>query len=724
MSTSRKRIQRARRKLHIITQKASRLVLPKSVPRDPFNMIGYRIVDIRRKTIEFQQKLAVALRFDERNEANDIIRRILRNKEVRLYAVYLTISATGSRTKGIYDANRPTKVEHYQKLASDLWNIVKNPNKYSAQPLKRVYIPKPGKNEDRPISVPSYLDRCTQHLFNFVLSVFQEELADPNSFGFRPFRSPGMAAKAVTLQIWSRAGFGPPKHALELDIRKCFDSIAQKYIIEKVANTTIRGITYEVIPPNIMHQWLNSGYIDIQGKYSPKEQIIPTDRGVPQGGPISPTVSNMVLNGIEDVVWKAVGGQHYITWDQTLSPHTKIIWYKDGKEILCTFGCTNNVEIYNLLKQINAFEDNFRPNYLRSKARLTQLNMDLKYHTFVDVSLDTPEKREANNNKWSSTIRFADDCVILLNSNLAAQKAKSAISSFLAERGLEIHPDKTVIKNLYANQSFRFCGFEFRYKRNHGKTVIYNYPPPDKVKNLQKKVEKILQDNKRSPYICFSQLNSVLRGWLNFYSSGNSKSVFSDIRSWLYWQVRYYLFNLHSQNFKSKSRIRRKKLNGFIYHNYYASLSPNTANWWYIPQLELPANKQRRYSKGYPLINPGSIKVTTSSIITGKSAFFPEERLQLISKANGWKSGFINEIMKKHNYVCPSCSIPLNSEEVKPEIHHITPIKYGGLNIPENCICLCSECHKEISLAVQTKNISNISYYESVSLLKNVQKKI
>jgi RNA-directed DNA polymerase len=251
--------------------------------RESFYKTGCRVVDIRRVTLEYQQKLAVAIRSQNKSEAISIMNKMLRSKEVRLYAVYRTISSVGSRTKGLYDKKRPTTVKEYFELASKLWDVVKKPESYSSTPLKRKYIPKPNKPKDlRPLSVPSYVDRVVQQLYLFILQVFHEEVAEPNSFGFRPFRSPGMAAKAITLITWQRKGFKPPRYAVELDIKKCFDQISHEFILKNVAKMSVKGITYEVVPQHIMQQWCRSGYIDIEEVFTPKDQVIPTEVGVPQ----------------------------------------------------------------------------------------------------------------------------------------------------------------------------------------------------------------------------------------------------------------------------------------------------------------------------------------------------------------------------------------------------------------------------------------------------------
>lgn len=242
-------------------------------------------------------RLATAIRSGDTELTSKMINQLSRSKIAREWAVYRTISSQGSRTKGLRDKKRPVTNTDYQRLSNQLWQIVKDPNKYRATPLKRIYLDKPNNRGKRPISIPSYEDRAIQHLYNTILSVFHEEIAEPNSFGFRPFRSPGWAAKSVTLAFWSRKSFGHPRYCIELDIAKCFDTISHSFMMEKVAKVTIKQNTYQVIPDSVMEQWLKSGYVDIKGELTPKEQVVPTLVGVPQ--PISPTISNIVLNGIE-----------------------------------------------------------------------------------------------------------------------------------------------------------------------------------------------------------------------------------------------------------------------------------------------------------------------------------------------------------------------------------------------------------------------------------------
>lgn len=83
---------------------------------------------------------------------------------------------------------RPTDYEQQNQLVETLLKLVKNPKKYKATPLDRIYFDKPDGSK-RPISIPSYIDRCMQALYAFVLDVFNECYSCENSYGFRPARN-------------------------------------------------------------------------------------------------------------------------------------------------------------------------------------------------------------------------------------------------------------------------------------------------------------------------------------------------------------------------------------------------------------------------------------------------------------------------------------------------------------------------------------------------------
>lgn len=154
------------------------------------------------------------------------------------------------------------------------------------KPTRRVWIPKPGTKEKRPLGIPVMYDRATQALIKLALEPQWEALFEPNSYGFRPGRSPHDAIEAIFLAIKAK-----PKFVLDADISKCFDRIDHKALLRKL--NTFPTIRRQV------RAWLKAGVID-DGVFSE------TSEGTPQGGVISPLLANIALHGLENEVMKAV----------------------------------------------------------------------------------------------------------------------------------------------------------------------------------------------------------------------------------------------------------------------------------------------------------------------------------------------------------------------------------------------------------------------------------
>lgn len=153
-----------------------------------------------------------------------------------------------------------------------------------ASPTRRVWIPKPGTEEKRPLGIPTMNDRALQALVKLALEPEWEARFEPNSYGFRPGRSCQDAIAAIFDSIRYKA-----KYVLDADIAKCFDRINQEKLLEKL--NTFPTLRRQV------RSWLKAGVMD--GK-----ELFPTFEGTPQGGVISPLLANIALHGMEQRIKK------------------------------------------------------------------------------------------------------------------------------------------------------------------------------------------------------------------------------------------------------------------------------------------------------------------------------------------------------------------------------------------------------------------------------------
>lgn len=288
------------------------------VIKERFNYPGISIVEARLTVSTHQTNIALALRRGDQETAVKRSLRLVRSKAARILAVHRVITNKGYRSAG-YKDKKPNKNVEYINLVNSLWQVVKKPTAYKAKPLRRVYFPKP-QGGVRPISIPTYFDRAVQGLYKLALDVWAEEQADKHSYGFRPYRSPQWAAHAVWLLRNRQSKRGKYNYVLNLDIKKCFDTISHDWMMENIP----------FIPRHILWEWFKSGYIELDNI----EAGIQDTTGVPQGGMISPTLANMVLDGMEQAIFSKMG------------KNARLIRFADDAVILC-----ESVEDANIIKE-------------------------------------------------------------------------------------------------------------------------------------------------------------------------------------------------------------------------------------------------------------------------------------------------------------------------------------------------------------------------------------
>lgn len=224
-----------------------------------------------------------------------------------------------------------------------------------SQPTRRIWIPKPGQTEKRPLGIPTMNERAKQALVKMAIEPEWEAKFEPNSYGFRPGRSCHDAIGAIHKALCQKA-----KYVLDADISKCFDKIDHQKLLEKLKAS-----------PTITRQikaWLKAGVID-------KGELFPTKEGTPQGGVCSPLLANIALHGLEDLIIKSFPRkQGYKDGKYLDNPTPNIIRYADDfvvlhKDIEIIMRCKKLIETW--LKDIGL---ELKPEKTRISHSLNEYN--------------------------------------------------------------------------------------------------------------------------------------------------------------------------------------------------------------------------------------------------------------------------------------------------------------------------------------------------------------
>jgi len=154
--------------------------------------------------------------------------------------------------------------------------------KFKPNPVRRVEIPKETKGEFRKLGVPTVVDRVIQQAITQELTTIYEEQFSENSFGFRPRRGQHDALRQCQRNV--NDGY---VYVVDMDLEKFFDTVCQSKLIEVLSRTIKDGRVVSLI-----HKYLNAGVL-INGMFER------TEIGMPQGGPLSPLLSNIMLNELD-----------------------------------------------------------------------------------------------------------------------------------------------------------------------------------------------------------------------------------------------------------------------------------------------------------------------------------------------------------------------------------------------------------------------------------------
>jgi RNA-directed DNA polymerase len=370
-----------------------------------------------REVRRLQIRIAKAVKEGRWNKVKSLQHRLTHSFYAKLWAVKRVTSNKGKKTPGVDGV--------LWRGARAKWRAAQSLRRrgYQPQPLRRIYIPKKNKKL-RPLSIPCMVDRAMQALHKLALAPVAETLADRNSYGFREGRR---CADAIDAGFKALSKPNSATWVFEGDIQGCFDNICPKWMLKNIPMDRI-----------VLRKWLRTGYIE-QGKWYPGR------KGTPQGGVISPTIANMVLDGMEEAI----------------------------------------------------------------KASLPRRRCRVNF------------------------IRYADDFIVTAKSKtLIVKYIRPAIERFLAERGLQLSEEKTVITHI--KDGFTFLGQTFRKTGN----VLRITPAKEGVLALRAKVGELIRKHVSAPMpVLIKKLNQSLRGWGNYHRHVVASEAFSRIDTYVYEQL-------------------------------------------------------------------------------------------------------------------------------------------------------------------------------------------
>ena len=393
------------------------------------------------------------------------------------------------RNRGAAGVDKMTlaAVEEYgaERMISDLQRELQA-GKYRAQPVLRRYIPK-SDGKKRGLGIPTVKDRVAQAAAKIVLEPIYEADFKASSFGFRPRR--GATGALETIRELANHGCN---HVLDADIRDYFGSISHELLMERIG----RRVTDRRVL-KLLRGWLRAGVME-------EGRTTETNIGTPQGGVISPLLSNIYLHFL-DAVWE------------------------------------------------------------RQCKGLGVL------------------------------VRYADDFVVMCKSAKDAQEAERRVSMILQRLRLNLHPDKTRRVDLsFGKEGFNFLGCYLR-KRMSGRILekegkrkyfLQRWPSVRSMKRMRQKVKELTgakHNGVKDVRVLIQDLNPALRGWGNYFRTGNAAIKFNSVDSYVW-----------------------KRLQGFLVRRAGRNLKPGQADHWNTAWL----GEQGLHRLGGTIRYPGAMHAT------------------------------------------------------------------------------------------------------------------
>lgn len=308
---------------------------------------------------------------------------------------------------------------------------------------RRKEIPK-GNDKVRVLGIPSIKDRVVQGALKLILEAIFEADFQEGSFGYRPKRTAHAAVNRV-----AEAVVKSKTRVIDIDLSAYFDNVRHHILLDKVAK--------RVDDAQIMR--LLKLILKVGGK-----------KGVPQGGVISPLLSNIYLNEVDKMLERA-------------------------KEV------TRNGR-----------------------------------YTYIEYS------------------RFADDLVILVDGfskwNWLVDAANKRLLEELEKLDVQLNREKSKLVDLTRGETFSFLGFDFRRaKTRQGKLGVLVTPRMKARTALLSRLKEVFRRFRSQPLDrIVSEINPILRGWVNYFRIGNSSQCFGYVKDWVERKIRRHLMRARKRS--------------------------------------------------------------------------------------------------------------------------------------------------------------------------------